>query len=602
MRTAVFGNYKWTFACALAVALLCLYPQFLMWGVRGHEWKGAYTQVNGDEWLYSAYIQALIDGRPRRNDPYTGRDDRPQTPQPESVFSIQFIPAYLIAVPARLLGISASTSFIALNFITPFLLCLSLAWLINLVSGAPKFSASGAVFVICFGGFAAGVGLVSLWANTGQYYFLPFMRRYEPSAMIPVFFLFCGFNWRSLRTQGSPSFVWAITAGLTLAVLIFSYLYLWTTAVAWLVSLALLWLLVYRQNLKAFVISFSTIMAVCALALIPYALLLGHRSATLATDQKLTASHAPEFLRVPELISIFSVLVLVLFGIRKRMKWKQPEMVMALSFLLAPLLVFNQQIVTGKSLQPFHFEMFITNYLVLVGVVLGAFLIYQAGGLKNLTINRVAVWIVMISLWWAAIELVIHTKVIVNESKVIDSAAGVCHRLREKSQNESSGLPPNNNPRPLVLTTDYQVSTILPTFAPQAVLWSPNFDFINIGPEERRDRLYKFLYLSDFDGNKFGAALRQPMSTLAAVTFGHERVLPDLAVNTKPISEDEIAGKVSDYEQFCQTFTRETASSHPLSYVVAPVSGANLTNLDRWYERDEGERIDGWLLYTVKLR
>jgi hypothetical protein len=133
--------------------------------------EGSLHQVNGDEWLYSAYIQALIDGRPRRNEPYTGRDDQPQTPQPESVFSIQFIPAYLIAVPARLLGISASTSFIALNFIAPFLLCLSLSWLINLVSGTPKFSASSAVFVICFGGFAGGVGLVSLWANTGQYYF-----------------------------------------------------------------------------------------------------------------------------------------------------------------------------------------------------------------------------------------------------------------------------------------------------------------------------------------------------------------------------------------------------------------------------------------------
>jgi hypothetical protein len=144
--------------------------------------EGSLHQVNGDEWLYSAYIQALIDGRPRRNEPYTGRDDQPQTPQPESVFSIQFIPAYLIAVPARLLGISASTSFIALNFIAPFLLCLSLSWLINLVSGTPKFSASSAVFVICFGGFAGGVGLVSLWANTGQYYFLHFCDRYEPAA------------------------------------------------------------------------------------------------------------------------------------------------------------------------------------------------------------------------------------------------------------------------------------------------------------------------------------------------------------------------------------------------------------------------------------
>ena len=84
---------EWKFAVwgALAVTLIALYPQFLMWGVRGREWNGAYAEFHGDESVYSAYVQALIDGRPRRNDPYTGRDDRPGQRQPESLFSIQFV-------------------------------------------------------------------------------------------------------------------------------------------------------------------------------------------------------------------------------------------------------------------------------------------------------------------------------------------------------------------------------------------------------------------------------------------------------------------------------------------------------------------------------
>ena len=123
---------EWKFAVwgAVVVTLLSLYPQLLMWGVRGREWNGAYAEFHGDEWVYSAYVQALIDGRPRRNDPYTGRDDRPDQPQPESLFSIQFVPAYLIAVPARLLGISSSTAFIALGFLVPFFSCLAIFWLI----------------------------------------------------------------------------------------------------------------------------------------------------------------------------------------------------------------------------------------------------------------------------------------------------------------------------------------------------------------------------------------------------------------------------------------------------------------------------------------
>ena len=85
--------------------LLALWPQINMWIARGQNWQGSYVAVQGDEVAYSAYLNALIDGRPRRNDPYTGRDDsRPANRLPESLFSIQFIPAYAIALPARLLG------------------------------------------------------------------------------------------------------------------------------------------------------------------------------------------------------------------------------------------------------------------------------------------------------------------------------------------------------------------------------------------------------------------------------------------------------------------------------------------------------------------
>ena len=81
--------------------LLALYPQFNLWHIRGKDWNGAYAYNDVDEVAYAAYLQALIDGRPRRNDPYTGRDDAPSAQQPESLFSIQFIPPYMMALVAR---------------------------------------------------------------------------------------------------------------------------------------------------------------------------------------------------------------------------------------------------------------------------------------------------------------------------------------------------------------------------------------------------------------------------------------------------------------------------------------------------------------------
>src|SRR5258708_31648605 len=131
MSRSGIESWKWAVWGALAITVLSVYPQLVMWGVRGREWNGSFAEVDGDEWAYSAYVQALIDGRPRRNDPYTGRDERVGDPQPESLFSIQFVPAYLIATPARLLGLSSSTAFIVLGILTPFLSCLSIFWLLS---------------------------------------------------------------------------------------------------------------------------------------------------------------------------------------------------------------------------------------------------------------------------------------------------------------------------------------------------------------------------------------------------------------------------------------------------------------------------------------
>ena len=107
-------EWKWGALAALAIIILALYPQLHLWAHLGRSWAGAYAYFDTDEVAYSAYLQALIVGRPRRCDPFTGRDDRQDKPLPESVLSIQFIPPYLAAIPARVLGLSASAVFIAL--------------------------------------------------------------------------------------------------------------------------------------------------------------------------------------------------------------------------------------------------------------------------------------------------------------------------------------------------------------------------------------------------------------------------------------------------------------------------------------------------------
>src|SRR5215471_11016900 len=107
-------KWKWCFITSLAMVVLSMIPQIHLWIVRGREWNGAYVQIQGDEPLYAAYLNSLRHGRSRRNDPYGAVDDNATARVPESTFSIQFIPPYVITFFARLFGASASTAMITL--------------------------------------------------------------------------------------------------------------------------------------------------------------------------------------------------------------------------------------------------------------------------------------------------------------------------------------------------------------------------------------------------------------------------------------------------------------------------------------------------------
>jgi uncharacterized RDD family membrane protein YckC len=70
----------------------------------------------------------------------------------------------------------------------------------------------------------------------------------------------------------------ALAAGLIMVLLIFSYFYLWTAALAWFACLTVIWLLArpagWRRTIRFFGITWFITLS----GLIPYLLLLSHRA------------------------------------------------------------------------------------------------------------------------------------------------------------------------------------------------------------------------------------------------------------------------------------------------------------------------------------
>ncbi|HEY0376209.1 MAG TPA: hypothetical protein VGC87_04560 [Pyrinomonadaceae bacterium] len=593
---------------ALAVALVSLYPQLRLVTQRGANWNGSYAIFSQDEVAYSAYVNALAAGRPRRNDPYTGRDDSVETPQHESLFSIQFVTPYLLALPARALGLSAPTTFILLTAAVAFFSTLALFWLIRLVTGDENWAAAGALVVVCLGTFAilyAPLRSLAGLDTTYTFEYFPFLRRYVPALPFPFFFVFCALVWRAVTsTEKRASLAAGLLAGATFGLLVFSYFYLWTAAAAWVMCFALLLLVARRESLWKTLAPFGPVALVALAALVPYALLLSRRAPTMDTVQLMAFTHAPDFSRSSIKLGLLVCLALALAAWRGRVEWRDRPALLAASFALTPLVVFNQQVLTGRSLQPLHYELYLAKYLALTALVLAVALIRcgRAGARRPFPARALAC-VAAVALGWGMFETAVETKRHAWASNDRDEALPVARRLAQFAREE----PASNDGQAVVLYSNLDHADFSPVVAPQPVLWSPHVPaFSGVTLEENRERLYQYLYYvnEDFGGaeENFDALdYRKKFLIRSLIEWGHND--PAWTVDWKPLTREDVRAALDGYRAYAAAFTREQAARPALSHlVVATDAPPDLSNLDRWYERDAGERVGPFTIYRLKLR
>ena len=596
MNEHVNIDWKWGGLAALALTILALYPQLHLWAHLGRSWAGAYAYFDTDEVAYSAYLQALIDGRPRRCDPFTGRDDRQDKPLPESVLSIQFIPPYLAAIPARVLGLSASSVFIVLMPMVAVATALTLFWLLAITTRDSRLAAVGVMVVLCLATLASGEGPIrALFGSEPRWNYLTFLRRYVPAIPFPFFLGMFGLVWRSVTAEDGSYVVRSVGVGLIVASLIFSYFYLWTAALAWLACLTIVWLLAQPAGWQRLIYSVSIVGVMAISALVPYLILLGHRAGNTDQVQVLEHTRSLDLFRPSELISLMLLAGLGRLILLRRLSLKDPEVLFVISLLLLPLAVFNQQIITSRSLQSFHYEEFVTSYSVLVAAVISLRLFLRRGSFSKLAASqRLLFWIAVISLIYGANSAAGISGAALSDNILRDKSIAVAKWLRESGRDNDG----------VVLPLDIRQAETLPTLAPQAVLWAPHMSvFSGSGPAELKERFRQFLYYSGVSPQALHELLASKNHVSFVALFGYERETGFFAKDFRPVTTHEIDDEVQLYADYINSFSRVTAAQYPLTYLIVPPGAAyELSNLDRWYERDGGEQVGDFTIYKVKLR
>jgi hypothetical protein len=599
-------RWRWGVVVAVGMTLLALCPQIYLWHVRGRAWAGANAYFYTDEPAYAAYVNALVDGRPRRNDPYTGADDAPDKPQAESLFSIQFIPAYMVALPTRALHLSTATAFILLEAICAFTTSLVLFWLFAVFVDDERAAAAFVPFVLCLGILLSGNGLVrALLDQETSYVWLPFLRRYIPAVPFPCFIAFFPLAWLAL-TDSSRRRRWlcACGAGAAFVVCVYGYFYLWTAEAAWLALVALLWLGAKPEGWRQSISSFGLIGALAFVSLVPYAFLLAHRAATIDVVQALVHTHAPDLWRSIEAYALVVVIALVVGLKRRRLVWCDPRVLATLAFAVLPFILFNQQIVTGRSLQPMHYEQFVADYLTLIAAALAFALLWRGRTPQGRLPLYLLLIIFYLSYFWGAGETWISTRRFSQANVQRDEARAIALRLRRIAQQSyDDATHEAANPRAVVFAPDIVRADTLPMVAPQSVLWAPHmFVFSGVTVAENKERFFQYLYYSGIDADEFLRNYAQQGFVHYAI-FGWERANPKLTVNFKPVTDEELDAEAQNYANYIANFDRTRATHPTLAYVlVAQDQQINFNHLDRWYERAAGERIGKYVLYRLRLR
>ncbi|MDX6290739.1 MAG: hypothetical protein QOH42_2538, partial [Blastocatellia bacterium] len=426
---------------------------------------------------------------------------------------------------------------------------------------------------------------------------------------LPMFFVFCSLVCRALVLENRKrARLYSIFAGLVLAALVFSYLYLWTAGAAWVVCLGLLWIGLRwgEEGIRSLEV-FLTIGSILFFALVPFGYLLSRRSHALDDAQILISTHQPDLSHTPELIGAF-ILVGLLLGARAgKFKLSEPRVIFAASFAMLPFLLFNQQVLTGKYMQPFHFDLFVANYGAMISLIILVTLFWQP------IPTRALLWLAVLCLSSGILEVSLLARARTAGDVVDDQTIPVLLRLKElaKVDGTLTGLQTRGEAAALAFSPHVDLMRLLPTWTSQGTLLGAGAqDFGSATRKERKELLYQQLYYGGVDSGRFREFLNQKTDDMymnffaPSVIFGDERFIPALSLHPKPIEPEEIEEEVRLYQSFADSFSRENVLRRPLTYVIACKQDQpdSLANIDRWYERDSGEAVGLYILYRVKVR
>ena len=257
-------------------------------------------------------------------------------------------------------------------------------------------------------------------------------------------------------------------------------------------------------------------------------------------------------------------------------------------------------------MQPFHFDLFVMNYFSLISLIVLVKLLWQS------IPNRVLVWLAALCFCWGILEIGLLARARSTVDRIDDDAVPVLLRLKELAPHDGtlSGLRDRGDASVVVYSPHVDVMRMSPTWTSQGTLLAAGAqDFGTASRLQRKELLLLQLYYAGTDATRFRELLNQRTEDsylnfyAPSVMFGDERFIPALSIHFNPIQPEEIEEAVRAYQVYLDSISSEKIMQRQLSYLItSSVHEPNVSNVDRWYQRDHGERLGTYILFRLKLR
>jgi hypothetical protein len=356
------------------------------------------------------------------------------------------------------------------------------------------------------------------------------------------------------------------------------------------------------RNTRRLVAVAGVVFSIALCGLIPYVLLLLKRSPTMDVAQLLLKSHVPDFNHRSEYIAAAVIVGLVVATRLRAIDWSHFLSPTILAFALLPFALFNQQVLTGYSLQPFHYELYVAPYSVAIAAVLLATMLRGHLLFRPMLYRKRALVLACIAV--VVVCRAAATTLIVSNGHMAAQAAAADKFavLKKIQQNKLEQENKARTSRPVVFFTDLEQADMAPALAPYFVLWAPHmFVFPGVTEVENRERLYRYLYFQGVTRQQF-AAMASINSYVSLALFGYERASRQ-DYSDKGIRAEDVAREQENYSRFVASFDLRHASALRIDYVVTQSqSGPDLSNFDRWYERYDAYSVGDFTVWRVKPR